>query len=147
MSKILVAYYSRTGNTEKMANAVAEGARRVSGTEVTLKKAQDVSIDEAAGADGFAFGSPTYFGHMAGLLQNLLEEAYISRSKFGGKPFVAFASGGGGQVRGLESIERVCRAVGLTKHAEGVTSGGAPGDAVLESCRKLGETIADAIGK
>ena len=36
MSKILVAYYSRTGNTEKMANAVAEGAKRVSGTEVIL---------------------------------------------------------------------------------------------------------------
>lgn len=112
-----------------------------------MKKARDVSIDEAASVDGFAFGSPTYFGHMAGLLQNLLEEAYISRSRFSGKPFVAFASGGGGQVRGLESIEGICRAVGLSRHAEGVASGGAPSDAVLESCRRLGEAIATAIGK
>lgn len=144
MSKILVAYCSRTGNTEKMANAVAEGAKRVSGTQVILKKAQDVLIDEAASADGFAFGSPTYFGHMAGLLQNLLEEAYISKSEFSGKPFVAFASGGGGPVQGLESIEGICRAVGLSKHAEGVTSSGPPSDAVLESCHKLGEAIAGA---
>lgn len=75
---------------------------------------------------------------MTGLLQNLLEEAYISKSRFSGEPFVAFASGGGGQIRGLESIESVRRAVGLDKHAEGVTSGGAPSDVVLESCRKLG---------
>lgn len=140
--KILVVYYSRTGHTQKMAEAVAEGARRVEGAEVTLKKVQEVSVEEAASADAVAFGSPTYFSYMAGLLQHLLEEAYISRGRFTGKPFVGFASGGGGEWQALESIERVCRAVGLERRAEGVTSAGAPDEATLESCRKLGERLA-----
>jgi len=144
MSKVFVVYCSRTGNTEKMAEAVAEGAKRVSGVEVSLRRAQDTSAEELAGADALAFGSPTYFGHMAGLLHNLLEEVYIVRSEFAGKPFVAFASGGGGEVDALQSIEDVCRAARLRKYAEGVASTGAPDEYTAEKCRELGERLARA---
>lgn len=147
MAKVFIVYYSRTGNTGKMANAVAEGAREGGATDVVVKRAQDVCVDELSQGDAFAFGSPTYFSYMAGWVQTVLEEAYLARSKFSGKPFAAFASGAGGEVQALESVERVCRAVGLKRYTEGVTSAGAPDAATLARCRELGRSLAAAGAK
>ena len=149
MAKVLIVYYSRTGNTERMARGIAEGVQRAGG-EAMLKRAEEVTIGELAQADAFAFGSPTYFSYMAGMLQYVLEEAYHVREKLSGKPFAAFASGGGGEVRARgpgrseESIERVCRAVRLNKCAEGVVSNRSPDEATLEDCRTLGERLVAA---
>jgi flavorubredoxin len=60
MKKILVAYVSRTGKTEKMANFIAEGAR-FAGIDVKLKKVSDIKNEkELDGFDGYIFGCPTY---------------------------------------------------------------------------------------
>ena len=111
-----------------------------------LRRAEEVTIEELAQGDVFAFGSPTYFSYMAGMLQYVLEEAYRAREEFSGKPFAAFASGGGGEIRALESIERVCRAVRLSKCAEGVTSNRSPDKTTLEECWRLGEKLVAASG-
>ena len=58
MAKILIVYHSQTGNTEKMAHAVAEGARGIEGVDVILKKAADATLDDLLTADGFALGTP-----------------------------------------------------------------------------------------
>ena len=145
MTKVFIVYYSCTGNTERMAQGIAEGVQRAGG-EAMLKRAEEVSIEELAQGDVFAFGSPTYFSYMAGMLQYVLEEMYRAREKFSGKPFAAFASGAGGEVRALESIERVCRAIQLNKCAEGVTSTRSPNEATLEECRRLGEKLVAASG-
>jgi NAD(P)H dehydrogenase (quinone) len=59
MLKVLVVYDSRTGNTKKMASAVAEGAKKVSDVEVTVKKAEQTSPDDFLAADAIVMGSPT----------------------------------------------------------------------------------------
>ena len=59
MSRILVAYYSLTGNTEKMADYIAEGIR-ISGHEAIVKRVPDIQKDELKGFDGYIFGSPTH---------------------------------------------------------------------------------------
>ena len=58
MAKILVIFDSRTGNTEKMAFAVAEGARQINGVEVAVKKADQTNAEELLSADGIIMGSP-----------------------------------------------------------------------------------------
>src|SRR3989337_581330 len=61
MKKVLIAYYSRAGNTEQMAQYIAEGVR-MSGQQVAVKKVSDIKkAEELAGYDGYIFGSPTYF--------------------------------------------------------------------------------------
>ncbi len=61
MKKVLIAYYSRAGNTEKMAEYIAEGVR-FSGNQAVLKKVSDIKkADDLAGYDGYIFVSPTYF--------------------------------------------------------------------------------------
>jgi flavodoxin len=60
MKKVLVGYYSRTGNTEKMAEYIAEGIR-MTGNDAELKKISEIKSEEDfKGYDGFVFGCPTY---------------------------------------------------------------------------------------
>lgn len=94
MSKILVLYYSTYGHVETMANAIAEGARSVDGTEVTIKRVPETMPPEVAkqyGAkldqsapvadpkelgnyDAIIFGTPTRFGNMAAQMRNFLDQ-------------------------------------------------------------------------
>jgi len=60
MKKVLIAYSSRTGNTEKMANYIAEGVR-FTGNEVVVKRVEEIKKpEEVQGYDAYIFGSPTY---------------------------------------------------------------------------------------
>ena len=63
---MLIAYYSVTGNTEKMAQGVVEGANTLSGTNVVLKRVGEVTADDLLSSDAVIVGSPVYFGNMAG---------------------------------------------------------------------------------
>jgi len=72
MHKLLVAYASRTGKTEKMAEYIAEGIR-LSGNEATLKKISDIKNEkEMEGFDGYLFGCPTYHRDMTSGMKTFL---------------------------------------------------------------------------
>jgi NAD(P)H dehydrogenase (quinone) len=58
--QVLVVYHSETGNTERMAQSVAEGARSVEGVEVELLSVDEVSTDQLIEADAIIVGSPVY---------------------------------------------------------------------------------------
>jgi len=64
MAKVLVIYYSKTGNTEQMAKLVEEGVKEER-VEVKVKKIEDTETDELLKVDGIIIGSPTYYGSMA----------------------------------------------------------------------------------
>ena len=95
---VLVVYHSASGNTEKMAQAVAEGAKAVSGMKVVLKRVSDAAADDLLSSDAVIVGSPVYFGNMSGEVKtffdnwmlkfNLFQERRMS-NKVGG----AFATG------------------------------------------------------
>jgi NAD(P)H dehydrogenase (quinone) len=74
MKKILIAYYSKTGNTKQIAQAIAEGTKTIPNTTVETKAVETLNPQEAAQADAFAFGSPAYFSLMSGPLLSLLTE-------------------------------------------------------------------------
>ncbi len=147
MSKVLVVYHSGTGNTKAMAQAVAEGVKEVAGVDVVLKEAEQVSVSDLVNADAMAFGSPTYFSYMAGVVKAIFDKAYPSRSQIRGKPFAAFASGAGGQVKSLQSIESIATSCGLQKAFEGVAVGGMPTESERQNCRRLGAALARAARK
>ncbi len=94
MSKILVLYYSTYGHVEKMAEAIADGAKAVAGTSVTVKrvpetvpaeiakagnfkldqKAPIATVDELAEYDAIIFGTPTRFGNMTSQMRSFLDQ-------------------------------------------------------------------------
>jgi len=72
IKKVLIAYFSLTGNTQKMAGYIAEGLR-ISGQEVTLKKVKDIKASEdISGYDGYIFGCPTYHRDMTEPMKTFL---------------------------------------------------------------------------
>lgn len=96
-------YSSRTGNTEKLAQAIAKKRRR---SRVELKRAKDTKPVDA-NADAFAFGSHSAFEYMAGELKTVFENFYPVRDKLAGKPVLIFITGKGGQVSALKSIDKL----------------------------------------
>lgn len=147
MKKILVLYHSQEyGNTRKMAEAVAEGARSA-GADVTSVNTNEERLDIEAyrRVDAVAFGSPDYFSYVAGALKVFLDDWYIARktnaSGLENKRYGLFYShGGGGAVRG--PLQKLFAHVG-SQVGETVESAGAPSGAVLKACRDLGRRLAE----
>ncbi len=92
MSNVLVLYYSRTGNTEKMANAVADGARTVAGNVVKLE--YYIDVDDLAGFDAIVVGVATYHHDMPIDVKQLFEEAAQKGISLKGKIGASFGSYG-----------------------------------------------------
>ena len=91
MSKILVCYYSRSGNTKKMAELIAEGVKQEK-MEVDLKDVEDVNSDELLGYEGIILGSPTYYGACAAPIKELIDESVKHHGDLDGKVGGAFTS-------------------------------------------------------
>jgi multimeric flavodoxin WrbA len=94
--RLLVAYYSATGHTEGMAQAIGRGARKI-GVLVDVKRVEECTLDDLAGADGIAIGSPTYFSNMAWQVKKLIDESialYRKGRALSGKVGGCFTSSG-----------------------------------------------------
>ncbi|MDY6833589.1 MAG: flavodoxin domain-containing protein [Chloroflexota bacterium] len=143
--KVLVLYYSQTGNTEEMAKAVADGASSVADTEVTLKVPSEAVGDDIISYDAIAFGSPTYSAYMAGALKDFFDRNLMSLvGKVAGKPYVAFGSTGFGGDDAMTGINRICGTMGLNKVADPVIATLKPSDDVISQCKELGKKIASS---
>ncbi len=115
MTKILIIYYSRYGNTEKMANHIARGVESVAGAEAVVRTVPEIStvcekvadtipekgapyatIDDLKECAGLALGSPTHFGNMAAALKYFIDSSSSVWFSGGlnGKPAAVFTSTG-----------------------------------------------------
>ena len=146
MKKLIIAYYSRTGNTKKVAESISEGAKNVSGVNVVLQNVESIDPKEAAEADGFALGSPSYFSIMSGPMLSLLTEFYFLKDKFANKPMAAFATGAGTQTKTVENIESILKAYN-PKLITGLVTSTEISETDLQNARKLGEELAKTITK
>jgi NAD(P)H dehydrogenase (quinone) len=81
--RILIAYHSRTGNTEKMAAAVREGAASITGVEVVLRKVADVTADDIVKSDGIILGTPVEWGSLSVESKGFLDRVGAALSKAG----------------------------------------------------------------
>ena len=103
-ARILVVYYSRTGNTEKMARAVIEGAKRVPGVVTELRKASEASKEDLDLADGIILGCPTYFANLPGEVKTIMDTwNWKMKVDFTDKVGGAFTTAGG-QVGGQGNV-------------------------------------------
>ncbi|WP_029734300.1 flavodoxin family protein [Deferrisoma camini] len=93
MVQILVSYSSRSGNTEKLARAVARGAEQA-GARVVCKRASDTTKEDLLAADGIILGSPVYFGTVTAEMKDLIDRSVGARRKLRNKVGAAFTTGG-----------------------------------------------------
>lgn len=95
MTQILVTTFSKTGNTEALAEAVIKGVRSVEDVTCVVKPVPDVTNEDWLAADGIIVGSPTYFGQMAGPVKAMFDETVHIYHKLDGKVGGAFTTSGG----------------------------------------------------
>ena len=141
MNKIAVCYWSGTGNTEAMAQAVAEGAKNA-GCEVSLFPAVEFSADRVADFDAIAFGCPAMGAEE--LEENEFDPMFQEcRSKLAGKKIGLFGSYGWGDGQWMRDwCERVKEDGAVLFSEEGLICNETPDDDVQAACRKLGADLA-----
>lgn len=151
MPKVLVVYYSRTGNTQAMANLIADAVKN-QGLEVECKKVEETTPDDLLAADGIIIGSPTYYGTMAAEIKKLLDESVSHHSKLDGKIGAAFASAAtSGHETTVMSILEAMMIHGMIIQGDpsgchyGAVSLGKPGESEARFCKRLGERTANLI--
>jgi multimeric flavodoxin WrbA len=145
MARVLVVYHSLGGHTKAMAEAVAEGAKGVAGTEVVVRTGLEATVDDLLACDAVALGSPDYFSYMAGGLKDFFDRAYYpTQGKVTGKPAAAFGSAGGPPTTVLGILEQAMRWFKFNKVADSVGTSGGVSDGALEECRALGRKLAEA---
>ena len=150
---VLVLYYSKGGNTRRLAEAIADGARGVADTDVILKRTDEVTKEDFLAADGIVAGSPVYFGSMAAPLKAVFDEFVSVRRKMEDKVGAAFATSGdptGGKETTMLAIIQALLIYGMvivgdplsaTGHY-GTACVGAPDAKALDNGHKLGQRVA-----
>jgi NAD(P)H dehydrogenase (quinone) len=168
--RLLVAYYSLTGNTEQMARGVTEGIRRVPGVTAVVKQVGEVTKQDLETADGIILGSPTYYANIPGKMKVVIDDwSWKMKVDFTDKVGGAFSTGGG-QVGGKEHVvtslllfmlsNRMIVAGPLYRNEKTGSVWGEPGSSAmtgpldpgvseeeLDSARRLGERIASLVKK
>ena len=148
MKKILVAYDSRTGKTQQMAEYVAEGVR-ITGHDVELKKITEIKNEkDLNGYQGYIFGSPTYHRDMIGTMKTLLFLA--QKADLAGKAGGAFGSythSGDAPKLIFDTMEHVFKmnmtnlgSFNLLEHLVGSMEG-------IRACQDYGKAIGEEAGK
>ncbi len=141
MSKMAIIYWSSTGNTEAMANAVYEAAKEVN-SDVTLFNVSDISSSDATSYDTIVLGCPAMGAEE---LEEGEFEPFFSdlESSLGGKNVGLFGSYGWGDGEWMRLwTDRVSSAGAKLVIDEGVIANETPDDDALEQCRQLGKTAA-----
>lgn len=140
MSKIAVVYWSGTGNTEAMANAVLEGAKGKGADAVLFTSAEfDDSMMDAY--DAVAFGCPAMGDEV--LEESEFEPMFSScEPKLSGKKIALFGSYGWGDGEWMREWEMNCKQAGAVFACESVICNEMPDDEGIQSCKTLGEMLA-----
>ncbi len=153
--KILVLFYSQTGNTKKMAQIVAEGVK-AEGVDLELKDVEEVKVKELLRAEGIIIGSPTYYGSMAYQIKQLLDESVEFHGELSGKVGAAFSSSanvGGGNETTILDIINVMLIHGMIVQGDasgdhyGPVAIGAPDARSSKQCKRLGQKVAKLVKK
>ena len=163
VNKILVLFDSKSGNTEKMARFVSEGAETIPETEVRCLSIDEATADDVVWCDGIAVGSPTNMGILSWKMKRFWDEVMMDKwMSIDGKIGCAFSSAGGwggGMEIACQSILTVLINFGfltfgvtdyagklLTAHYGAVATREPREDETQASCRLLGQRLAEWTG-
>ena len=150
MAKAIVVYYSRSGNTKKMAEIIAKSMND-SSLSTECKAVGEMKADDLFDYDAIVVGSPTYYGHMSGEIKLMFDELESRHGQLDGKVGAAFSSaaniGGGNETTIMGIIEamlisgRVVQGDPKGDHY-GPVSIGSPDERVEKQCTRRGVRIA-----
>ena len=140
MAKVAVIYWSGTGNTQAMADAVAAGAQEA-GAEVQVLEASSFGADQMDAYDAVAFGCPSMGSEQ--LEESEFEPMFTDcEAKLSGKKIALFGSYGWGDGEWMRNWEQTCTDDGAVLACDSVICNEAPDDDAVEACKALGKALA-----
>ena len=140
MSKIAVVYWSGTGNTEAMANAVLEGVKEA-GAEGELLNCGEFDAAKVADYDAIAFGCPSMGAEQ--LEEDEFEPMFTAcETKLSGKKIALFGSYGWGDGEWMRNWDETCRNDGAVMACDFVICNDAPDEDAKAACEELGKALA-----
>ncbi len=152
--QVLILYYSKSGNTKKLAELIAKGVESVADVNALIKSTEQVTKQDFLDCAGIIAGSPVYFGVMAWDLKRVFDEFVGTRKKMENKVGAAFTTSGdptGGKETTMMSIIQCMLIYGMvivgdpmdaTGHY-GTACVGAPDDKTAKNAHKLGKRVAE----
>jgi len=143
MTTILVLYYSRTGNTSKMAQAVADGARTVQGVNVELN--YYVAVETLSNYDAILIGVPTYHHDMTADIKRMFEEAAEKHIMLKGKTGAAFGSYGWSGEAPKLVLEIMKNRFEMNVTEPPFLAKYTPDQTALDECKDLGKHVAEKL--
>ena len=154
MSKVLILYYSKGGNTRKLAESIKLGVESVDGVEALLKNTKEVTKEDFLESSGVIAGSPVYFGTMAAELKKVFDDFVSTRKKMEGKIGATFTTAGdvsGGKETTMMSIIQALFIYGMVITGDpmaatghyGVSCVGEPDETVKGYGKLLGQRVAE----
>ncbi len=144
MKKVLVLYYSRTGNTEKMANAVAEGLQS-GGKSVEVELSYHVDAENLGVYDAIIVGAPTYHHDMPIDFKNLFEQAAVQGLNLKGKIGAAFGSYGWSGEAPKLILEILKNKFEMQVVELPLLSKYTPDQTIVNACRELGKRVSESL--
>ena len=139
--KTAVVYWSGTGNTKRMAEAVLQGMKEA-GAEAALLEPSQVNASVLGDLSAVAFGCPAMGSEV---LEEMEFEPMFTdcKSSLGGKKVALFGSYGWGDGEWMRSWEKECDDAGVNLVCESIICQEAPDDDTLEACRAMGKQLAE----
>ena len=139
MSKVGIIYWSSTGNTEAMAQAIEEGAK-AAGADVEIMEVADADVDKALSYDVLALGCPAMGDEE--LEDTVFQPVFEAcESKLAGKKVALFGSYGWGDGDWMRSWEEKCQNDGVALAVASVICNEEPDDEAQAACIELGKAI------
>jgi multimeric flavodoxin WrbA len=148
MTDVLIIFHSQTGNTERMARAVAEGVNATTIARAVLKRAADTVAQDLKDCGAVIICSPEYFGYMAGAVKDFFDRTYEALKDdpmVYRKPYCVIVSAGNDGSFALSHIERICKGYRLKQVQKPIVCKGKVTGEVLARCFELGSTMAEGI--
>lgn len=154
MARVLVLYDSKTGNTRRMAYAIAQGAKSARQVAVKLKRVDQTTINDLRKADGIVIGSPTYYGEMSAKTKDLIDKSVKIHGQLEGKVGAAFTSSGGvasGAETTIISIIQAMLIHGMIVQGDskgqhyGAAVVGSPKKNSLNTCKRFGQRFSKLV--
>jgi NAD(P)H dehydrogenase (quinone) len=156
--QVLVMYFSKTGNTKQLADAIATGVQEINGVQCLVKSAHEITKEDFLRSQGIIAGSPVYFGTMAAELKHVFDKYVGIRKQMENKIGAAFATSAdhsGGKETTITSIIHAFLIYGMivvgdpldaTGHY-GIACTGAPDEKAKANAAKLGKRVALLVKK
>lgn len=155
---VLILYFSKSGNTKKLAYEIAKGVEQVEGVSCIIRSVSEITKQDFVSANGIIVGSPVYFGSMAAEVKEVLDRFVVVRKKMQdtiGAAFTTSADQSGGKETTLISILQALLIYGMIVVGDPLDAGGhygascvgAPTQKDAENAFKLGNRVAELVKK